>query len=267
MSLLESIEDSKTKTRVLFFDGPIGTGIRDLAGRIFQPQDYAKDVSSPGMGILKTFYRQRSTNPVDFVKTPTFLISPLSSPGENYYGLIKKLCDVTHEYSPGAYVAGNIGPLDPAIGERDVVKIYQFWIQALERGSVDLILADTINRASQAVTIAKACLEANIPLILSMHATPEGALLCGTPLQQVVSELSTVAGSLLGKTIFLGLNCQKISVLYELCKMLPGGFYLAPNGDLDPVCQYYTQLKQAGMGFFGGCCGMKEEAYLSLIKE
>ncbi len=135
---------------------------------------------------------------------------------------------------------------------------------------VDFLIPETINSLPEAVAMARAASATNIPFIISFVTTPDGKLLDGSPLAEVI-QATDVKGRV---AVFL--NCRPIDILNQsvpvLCSAYAGIKGLYPNGighpdddlgwifennddSIGKFVQACDTWHQAGIKILGGCCG------------
>jgi S-methylmethionine-dependent homocysteine/selenocysteine methylase len=93
-------------------------------------------------------------------------------------------------------VSGCVGPRDDAytgLGSSDVdaQRYHQPQVQALAESGADLVSALTITNSSEAIGIARAAAECDIPVVISFTVETDGALPTGMPLADAIAETDT----------------------------------------------------------------------------
>jgi homocysteine S-methyltransferase len=113
---------------------------------------------------------------------------PKSQPEENAVNLLR-------DAVPEAIIAGLLGPKGdcyvPSVApEREAAREYHAWqVERLVEADCDFLLAATLPAQGEALGIADAFAETNLPYVLSFVLRPDGCLLDGTPLVDAIAEI------------------------------------------------------------------------------
>lgn len=86
-------------------------------------------------------------------------------------------------------VKGDAYDPDEALGEEEAEEFHSVQASQLANAGVDFLIASTVPSASEAVGLAKAFAATGIPYIISYVTRPEGTLLDGTPLHEIVARI------------------------------------------------------------------------------
>jgi homocysteine S-methyltransferase len=181
------------------------------------------------------------------------------------------------------YVGGLLGPKGDAYKpseappRQEAEKYHTPQIEALAESAVDFLYASTLPAFPEARGMASAMAKAGVPYILSFVVRPEGRLLDGTPLEELVREMDSMERPPAGYAI----NCVHPRVFREALvalaerdnSALPRFVSFQANTsskrpeELDGLEQLDTEepesladwmvrvQKEFGTPFMGGCCG------------
>ena len=96
---------------------------------------------------------------------------------------------------PEAIIAGLMGPKGDCYTpseapEREAAQTYHAWqVERMVEADCDFLLAATLPALGEALGIADACAETNLPYVLSFVLRPDGSLLDGTALVEAIGEI------------------------------------------------------------------------------
>ncbi len=130
------------------------------------------------------------------------------------------LCDIRDQCDTPVFVGGLIGckgdaykPAE-ALSSDDARAFHRPQIDSLVNGQVDFLFAATLPSLSEAKGIAMAMAETEVPYTISFVVRPQGTLLDGTPVDQMVDELdAAVTRPPLGYYV----NCVHPQVVLQAC--------------------------------------------------
>ena len=221
---------SALKSRVLLFDGAMGTEIQKYEPR---PQDFpdGRDGFNDGLVIthpewIEQIHRSYLDAGADCIETNSFGSNKIKL---DEYGFGDRTVEINEKIAslaarvcaryPGArYVVGSMGPSgylpssnDPDLGAKPLAEIRQaFELQAegLILGGVDALLIETSQDVLEVKLAVQACHNAmkkaarTVPIIANITLDQYGKMLLGTNIQ---AAYTTIAG--MGIDVF-GLNCS-----------------------------------------------------------
>lgn len=225
-SLLEDLN-----TRIILFDGAMGTEIQKLSPRAEDFPDN-KEGFNDGLVLtrpewIKAIHRQYLASGADCIETNTFG-SNMYKLQEYGYGeqtiefnikaarLAREVCD---EFNDGPrFVIGSMGPSgylpssnDPDLGSKTPDQIKDAFVpqaKGLIKGGVDALLIETSQDILEVKMAIEACHEAidnlsmRVPIIANVTLDQYGKMLLGTPIQAAYTTVSDM-----GIDVF-GLNCS-----------------------------------------------------------
>ncbi|MCB2199439.1 homocysteine S-methyltransferase family protein [bacterium] len=160
--------------------------------------------------------------------TPTWRANPerleaAGVPGDSNLNAVavdylKKLRDEQGEYAQRIYIGGLMGvkgdayaPAE-ALSEKDATEFHRVQATQLTDAGVDFLIASTVPAASEAVGLANAFAATGTPYIISYVIRPEGTLLDGTPLHEIVT---TIDNTVSPKPVTHLVNCVHPSVFLK----------------------------------------------------
>jgi 5-methyltetrahydrofolate--homocysteine methyltransferase len=225
-SLLEDLN-----TRIILFDGAMGTEIQKLSPRAEDFPDN-KEGFNDGLVLtrpewIKTIHRQYLASGADCIETNTFG-SNMYKLQEYGYGeqtiefntkaarLAREVCDEFNDKP--RFVIGSMGPSgylpssnDPDLGSKTPDQIKDAFVpqaKGLIKGGVDALLIETSQDILEVKMAIEACHEAmdnlslRVPIIANVTLDQYGKMLLGTPIQAAYTTVSDM-----GIDVF-GLNCS-----------------------------------------------------------
>jgi 5-methyltetrahydrofolate--homocysteine methyltransferase len=225
-SLLEDLN-----TRIILFDGAMGTEIQKLSPRA---EDFPANKEGFNDGLvltrpewIKTIHRQYLASGADCIETNTFG-SNMYKLQEYGYGeqtiefnfkaarLAREVCDEFNDKP--RFVIGSMGPSgylpssnDPDLGSKTPDQIKDAFVpqaKGLIKGGVDALLIETSQDILEVKMAIEACHEAidnlsmRVPIIANVTLDQYGKMLLGTPIQAAYTTVSDM-----GIDVF-GLNCS-----------------------------------------------------------
>jgi homocysteine S-methyltransferase len=113
-------------------------------------------------------------------------------------------------YTRKIFIGGFIGCMgdaykpSEALTTKEAVSFHRFQVKALSNAGVDFLFAATLPAATEALGIAIAMAECQIPYALSFVIRQDGALLDGTPLHEIISLIDSTVSP---KPFFFLINC------------------------------------------------------------
>jgi 5-methyltetrahydrofolate--homocysteine methyltransferase len=225
-SLLEDLN-----TRIILFDGAMGTEIQKLSPRAEDFPDN-KEGFNDGLVLtrpewIKAIHRQYLASGADCIETNTFG-SNMYKLQEYGYGeqtiefnikaarLAREVCDEFNDKP--RFVIGSMGPSgylpssnDPDLGSKTPDQIKDAFVpqaKGLIKGGVDALLIETSQDILEVKMAIEACHEAmdnlsmKVPIIANVTLDQYGKMLLGTPIQAAYTTVSDM-----GIDVF-GLNCS-----------------------------------------------------------
>ena len=194
---------------------------------------------------------------------------------------------------PRILIAGCVGPRGDAYGRDSTItaeeaeEYHSVQIGTLRDAGVDVVSAMTHNNVAEAVGIARAAADAELPLSLSFMVDPAGRLTSGPTLAEAIGSVDEQAGE--ARPDFYGINCSH-PVEFEPA-LTPGPWLerirsLRPNASMtekqklctighlesgDPallgkqVASVVRRLPNADV--LGGCCGTWDEHLAAIGSE
>ena len=178
-------------------------------------------------------------------------------------------------------INGVIGPrgdgYDPGsvMSAEEAKDYHAFQVNIFARCNVDMISALTITNVPEAVGIANAAADANIPCVVSFTLETDGSLPTGQSLADAITEVDDNASS---KPVYFMINCAHPDHFKSVIKT--GGDWVGrirglranasrmshaeldcceelDDGDPQELGQQYAELRQdlPNLSVFGGCCG------------
>lgn len=124
--------------------------------------------------------------------------------------LAKTIRDARETSDLPVVINGQIGPAgdaydgDRVLGIAAAEKIHAPQIAALAEAGADLVSALTLGTTSEAIGIAHAAIEADIPFVVSFTTETDGKLPNGTTLADAIREVDNVTG---GAPLYYMINC------------------------------------------------------------
>ncbi|MCZ6695406.1 MAG: homocysteine S-methyltransferase family protein [Acidobacteria bacterium] len=188
-----------------------------------------------------------------------------------------------------ALVAGSIAPLEDCyrpdlVPERAAsLAEHRRQIELLAGLGVDLILIETMNRASETVAALEAAADTDLDVILSLCPKTPDRLLSGETLAEVLPEILDVGGKRLRAIL---LNCAPPETLEEVYPNLAGlvtdrptglyahlgapdevnGWTLPEHHEPDRYADWILACLAQGARIVGGCCGTTVEHIAALYR-
>ncbi len=178
-------------------------------------------------------------------------------------------------------INGVVGPrgdgYDPAsvMSSAEAKDYHAFQVKVFARCKVDMISALTITNTAEAIGIANAAAEANIPCVISFTLETDGSLPTGQSLADAIAE---VDASTISKPAYFMINCAHPDHFRKVIEA--GGDWVRrihglranasrmshaeldcsevlDDGNPQELGQQYAQLRQSlpNLTVFGGCCG------------
>lgn len=125
-------------------------------------------------------------------------------------GFVSDLRDQHETKDLPILVNGLVGPAgdayapDTIVSPQDALLIHAPQIQALGRAGVDLISAMTLTHSSEAIGIAQAAKEVDVPVVIAFTLETDGCLPSGQPLGEAINEVDAATGA---APIYYMINC------------------------------------------------------------
>jgi homocysteine S-methyltransferase len=156
--------------------------------------------SQQGRQMLISIWKEYATAALPYpivIHTPTWRCGrdrmakarrPKSQPEETAVNLLR-------DAVPEAIIAGLLGPkgdcyVPSEAPAREAARGYHAWqVERLVEADCDFLLAATLPASGEALGIADAFAETNLPYVLSFVLRPDGCLLDGTPLVDAIAEI------------------------------------------------------------------------------
>lgn len=224
------------------------------------------------------------------IYTPTFGANRVALERNKIFGKVKEynegLVSISREAAEGrAYLAGDltsVGAMLYPMGNtrfEELVSLYKEQASALEEAGVDLFIIETITNVAEARAAVLAVKSvSDKPVFVTFTCDANGRTMTGT---DICAALNIMQG--MGVNAF-GLNCSvgpkelvpqlkrlsEISIIPLIAKP-NAGLPRFENGvniyDVGPeeFASYVPDLAEAGVKFFGGCCGT-DERYIAAIR-
>lgn len=283
----------------LLVEGSMYDRLKRLAGDRFDPElaHLGLIYSDEGREALRTAYGEYIQASIDsslpiVVFTPTWRAnqerssrSPLSSRNVNDEAA-KFVIGLRDDFGrePGVFVGGLIGckndcySPEQALSSEAAEKFHSPQVLTLASSGVDFLFASTLPSLSEALGIARAMAQTGKPYVLSFVADQSGAILDGTPLPKVFSEIDS---SVSRKPLGFFVNCTHptalvsgITALGSMAERLRGrliGFQGNTSRrdprEFDSLPSLETEApddfaiatielrEKLGLNMLGGCCG------------
>ncbi len=164
---------------------------------------------------------------------------------------------------------------EEALSAAEAARFHAFQANALARAGCDFLCAATMPAASESLGIAAAMAQTGAPYMVSFIVTRDGALLDGTPMQEVITSLDrSVSPAPLGYMV----NCVHPSIMAEALDNCAGparrrivGLQANTSakspGELEGLADLETEdpelyadrmvelHRRFGLRILGGCCG------------
>ena len=100
--------------------------------------------------------------------------------------------------------AGDAYAPDTYLTEEEAFEIHAPQIQALGKAGVDLISAMTLTYSSEAIGIARAAIEIDVPVVIAFTLETDGKLPSGQPLGEAILEVDTATNN---APLYYMINC------------------------------------------------------------
>jgi homocysteine S-methyltransferase len=179
-------------------------------------------------------------------------------------------------------ISGCVGPRgdgyvpDTAMSEIEAEEYHRAQIEVFAATSADLVTAITMNYVEEAVGIARAAMDANMPVVISFTVETDGNLPTGQTLEDVINRVDDATA---GYPAYFMINCAHPSHFDEVIRgdepwaarirglranastMSHAELNEAPEldaGNPAELGQQYAALKQRALrhlNVMGGCCG------------
>ncbi len=130
---------------------------------------------------------------------------------------VRLLEDIRNEYETGrtpVVISGCIGPRgdgyipDTAMSEREAEDYHRMQVETFADTAADLVTAITMNYAEEAVGIARAAKQANMPVVISFTVETDGNLPTGQPLSDAIRQVDDATS---GYPAYFMINCAHSS--------------------------------------------------------
>ena len=184
-------------------------------------------------------------------------------------------------------IAGCIAPLEECYSpelvpsNKELYEEHLLLIKDLSDGSVDFILAETMNTVREAYHVAKAAKDNGLEVAVSFVCNREGRLLSGETLEEAITVISEF------EPVFIGTNCATPGVIKKSAELIsktphipacvyangigrPGNPYGWEFGNIgtesDEYLKHVKDWISAGAKIIGGCCGTTPE-YIAYIRK
>ncbi len=170
-------------------------------------------------------------------------------------------------FSNGALAAGVVAPLSiqaEPFGDTpffELVNIYAHQALALQRGGVDLLIADTMNTVSQSRAAILGCRQTGLPILVTLNVEEDGETCMGSDLVSALIICQNLGAAAFGLSC-----CDRPSKLYrhieEIAPYAKIPIVVRPRAGesfdslLSPqeMAQEMKGLLQRGATMLGGCC-------------
>ena len=190
---------------------------------------------------------------------------------------VRAMVALSREAASGtaALVAGNLGsagvppePYGPLTYER-MLDCYTEQIEALAGAGVDLLAAETLLAAEEALALLDAAAGCGLPVICTMTVEADGALLFGGNIFDAAADLEAMGAAAVGINCSVGPD-QLESVVRTLCSRVSVPVAVKPNAGMPELTEtgdavypmgpeafaaHMCRLRDAGAEILGGCCG------------
>lgn len=190
---------------------------------------------------------------------------------------VRAMVALSREAAAGtaALVAGNLGsagvppePYGPLTYER-MLDCYTEQIEALAGAGVDLLAAETLLAAEEALALLDAAAGCGLPVICTMTVEADGALLFGGNIFDAAADLEAMGAAAVGINCSVGPD-QLESVVRTLCSRVSVPVAVKPNAGMPELTEtgdavypmgpeafaaHMCRLRDAGAEILGGCCG------------
>ncbi len=197
-----------------------------------------------------------------------------------------------HERRHAFLVSGNLGPKgdgyapETLLTEREAEDYHQIQIATFDLAGVDMISAITMTHAEEAIGIARACKQRDLPLALAFTVETDGRLPSGQPLADAINQLDSDAAT---RPAYFMINCahpehfshvlepgaewtQRIRGLRANASRLSHAELDAcetlDEGDPDELGREHAELLTVlpNLRVFGGCCGTDHRHVTAIAK-
>lgn len=231
----------------------------------------------------------------DWIKKIGYAASSIADVNEK---AVQLLVDLKHEFQndvPNIILSGCVGPRgDGYIPENTMTAIeaqqyHSAQIAVFSQTSVDMVSAITMNYVEEAIGIACAAAEVNLPVVISFTLETNGKLPTGMSLKEAIE---LVDKSVSKPPIYYMINCaHPTHFLHELqtgqhevwinrIKGLRANASCKSHAELDAATELdrgnplelgseHKELKKMlpQLNVFGGCCGTDEEHVLAIASQ
>ncbi|MEO7993874.1 MAG: homocysteine S-methyltransferase family protein [bacterium] len=271
------------KTRVLVFDGAMGTSIQRRGMQVHEAPEEL-NITRPEM--IRDIYRGYFEAGSDVVETNTFGANRIRLA---HFGFQHKVRDFNAaavelakmEAPTGCYVALSVGPtgriLAP-LGDLDIdtaMHCYREQVQAGFDAGADLIYLETISDIQEmraALLAAKSVVKGRIPIVCSLTFEQNGRTLWGTPPATAVAILEPLGADAIAINCSLGPEGLR-PIIAELIAHAKVPVGVQPNAGLpilqgkntifpatpEELAEFADYAAGLGANFVGGCCGSTVE--------
>jgi homocysteine S-methyltransferase len=186
--------------------------------------------------------------------------------------------------------AGDAYRPEEALTAEEAAAFHRYQVRALVDAGVDFLLASTLPAASEALGIAMAMAECQIPYVLSFVLKPNGELLDGTPLREAILSIDASTNP---APFFYMANCvhpttfeaaltaeirKSPTVTQRLIGLQANASRKSPeeleklsdteSTDPEDLAESMLDLRRKfGTRILGGCCGTNERHIASLARK
>ncbi|MCB0685577.1 MAG: homocysteine S-methyltransferase family protein [Saprospiraceae bacterium] len=260
-------------------DGGIGTELERRGYRTTLPFWTAR-AASENPELLSKIYNEYLAAGCSILTTNTFRISwylfERADRGDEFFSLLDQACQMCQQAgkAKGALIGGSMTTLEDCyrpdlVPATNVLQLYhEAQISALEKCSIDFILAETINSIREAEIILDICHRKRIPIVLSIISNGRSALLSGEKIIDLIDAIEAI------KPEVLSINCRPMNDIQHDVKIIKrhfdgfAGAYANAPGHPHPTCGWspsedaILQLREFAIWsaeedikIIGGCCG------------
>lgn len=261
------------KKKRMYFDGGYGTMLQNLG----LPSGVAPELwnlSDPAK--ITSVHKEYIISGADFITTNTFGIN--ADKYDNYEELIRCAIDCANtarEYTPGVYIAFDIGPtgrlLEP-LGDLkfdEAVELYSKNVKAALSCGVDCFIIETMNDCRETKAAVLAVREnTDLPLFVTNAYDESGKLMTGADPEAMICMLEGMGVDAVGMNCSFGPD-KMLDIIDRFVRFSSLPIIVNPNAGLpkvadgetvydvsaDEFADYMAALAKKGASILGGCCG------------
>ena len=193
------------------------------------------------------------------------------------------VCELAREHEVEVVLDGAMGPrgdgyvVGAVMSADEAADYHAAQVRALADGGADMVTAVTMTYAAEAIGVARAAVDASLPVAISFTVETDGRLPSGQPLAEAIAEVDAATGR---APAYFMINCAHPShfesVLdgpwVERVRGIRANASRASHAELDQataldrgdpreLAEDYLRLRESlpGLAVVGGCCGTDHE--------